>query len=372
MKKLTSHYIFDGYKLHRNKILVFDENNFLIDTLDFNNNKELENIEFYNGILCPGFVNAHNHLELSFLKDRLKPGTCLDGFIKQMQQVNRTYDAEKLKKIILADNLMFKEGISVCGDVANSSITNNLKKESEIFYYTFVELYSPNENDADLVFENGLKILQEFKYASITPHALYSVSNKLLQKIIQNLKETDILSVHFNESKLEKDLYYYYQPYNEKVQDPHLKFLSFFPANINLLFVHNTFLNELELEYIRSAFNNAYFVICPNSNLFIESVLPPNFLFELATNRICIGTDSLASNNNLSILEELKTLSKNYPSISLEKWLSMATIQGAKALRVDNIYGSFEKYKKPGVVLIENVDLVSLRLTSESFSKRII
>ncbi len=370
MRKLSANYIFDGYNLQRNKILIFDENKTLIDIIDFKN--EVENTEFYNGILCPGFINAHTHIELSFLKNKLKSNTGLDGFIKQMQKVDRSYNVEKLEKIVNADNVMYKEGVSVCADIANNSITSRIKKESQIFYYTFVELFSPANNDETLTYENGLNILKSFKNTSITPHAVYSVSNSLLQMIVANISSNDILSVHFKESKQEKVLYYFYQPESKQIENPHLNFISFFPKNNNILFVHNTFIDETELDYIINNFKNAFFVICPNSNLFIDDTLPPKFLFEKAIEKICIGTDSLASNYKLSIIEELKTLSINYPSILLEQLLSMPTIQGAKALKVDNVYGSFEIGKKPGVVLIENVDLLNLRILNKSVSKRIL
>ncbi len=92
--------------------------------------------------------------------------------------------------------------------------------------------------------------------------------------------------------------------------------------------------------------------------------------------KVCLGTDSLASNAELSIVEEIKTLSLHYPEIPLSSWLSMATINGAKALGVENTFGSVEKGKKPGIVLLENVDLMelqlTLQLTCESFSRRLV
>ncbi len=85
---------------------------------------------------------------------------------------------------------------------------------------------------------------------------------------------------------------------------------------------------------------------------------------------VIIGTDSLASNHQLNILEELKTISKNFPAITAETLLTWATINGAKALQMDNKLGSFEKGKKPGIVLIENVE--DKKITAASLAKRIL
>ena len=85
---------------------------------------------------------------------------------------------------------------------------------------------------------------------------------------------------------------------------------------------------------------------------------------------IVIGTDSLASNHQLNILEELKTISKNFPNIPIETLLQWATINGAKALQMENELGSFEKGKHPGVVLIENI--TDKKLTQNSVAKRVL
>jgi imidazolonepropionase-like amidohydrolase len=86
-------------------------------------------------------------------------------------------------------------------------------------------------------------------------------------------------------------------------------------------------------------------------------VLPPLDLFRKNYCNIVLGTDSLASNWSLSILDEMKTIEKKFPQITLEEMLQWATSNGAKALGIDVQLGSFEKGKKPGVVLISEEDL---------------
>jgi len=69
-----------------------------------------------------------------------------------------------------------------------------------------------------------------------------------------------------------------------------------------------------------------------------------------------MGTDSLASNHQLSILEEIKTLEQAFPELGVENLLQWATYNGARALQLDGMLGSFAPGKQPGVVLIENMD----------------
>jgi cytosine/adenosine deaminase-related metal-dependent hydrolase len=93
---------------------------------------------------------------------------------------------------------------------------------------------------------------------------------------------------------------------------------------------------------------------CPNANLYISDQLPAIDLFIKNDAEIVLGTDSLASNHQLSILEEIKTIARNFPDISKDQLLRWATINGAKALQMENLLGSFEKGKQPGVILCEN------------------
>jgi cytosine/adenosine deaminase-related metal-dependent hydrolase len=77
---------------------------------------------------------------------------------------------------------------------------------------------------------------------------------------------------------------------------------------------------------------------------------------------IVLGTDSLASNHQLSILEEIKTIHQQFPHIGTETMLRWATSNGARALQMGSFLGSFEKGKKPGVVLINKDSLSAKRL----------
>jgi len=117
---------------------------------------------------------------------------------------------------------------------------------------------------------------------------------------------------------------------------------------------------------------NLYWCLCPNSNIYIENSIPPLKLLIEEGCEFIIGTDSLASNANLSILEELKTLQLNWPDVPIEDLVSWATINGARALGEQEQFGSIEPGKKPGLLLIENVDLQNMRLLPESFVRRLI
>jgi len=122
------------------------------------------------------------------------------------------------------------------------------------------------------------------------------------------------------------------------------------------LFIHNTKTLATEVKAaVEWNKNKVYWVSCPNANLFIENQLPNYNVFLEHKAHVCLGTDSLSSNWQLSILEELKTLSKYCAYLDVETILTWATLNGAEALGMSDVLGSFDIGKAPGILLLENV-----------------
>jgi cytosine/adenosine deaminase-related metal-dependent hydrolase len=139
----------------------------------------------------------------------------------------------------------------------------------------------------------------------------------------------------------------------------------------NLMLVHNTFVEQELIAELRKR-ENLFWCLCPNSNIYIENAIPPVELLKRENCNIVIGTDSLASNTQLSIISELITLQQSFPSLSITELVEWATINGAMALGKDDQFGRIEPGKNPGLVLIQNVDLVNMKLLADSSVKRLI
>ncbi|MEO7292506.1 MAG: amidohydrolase family protein, partial [Ginsengibacter sp.] len=222
---------------------------------------------------------------------------------------------------------------------------------------------------------------------SIIPHAPYSVSDELW-KLIAPYFENKVVSIHNQETSVEDELFLhgtgdFTRMYElMKIDNSHHKpskrsslqtFFSKLSGAASIILVHNTFTTQPDIEFAMNNKTDAqklFFCICINANQYIENAMPPIQLLIENNCNIVLGTDSLASNHSLNILHEMKTIQKNFPAISLAKMLQWATINGAKALQMENTLGSFEKGNTPGVVLIENID--GLQLKEETTSKRII
>ena len=157
----------------------------------------------------------------------------------------------------------------------------------------------------------------------------------------------------------------FFKPYNKSSLQSYLSLLN---KAKTILLIHNTFVNQEDIQFAKRqseiAAQQIFWCLCANANLYIENALPPVELLQKNNCNIVLGTDSYSSNHSLNILDEMKTLQQYFPSIKLKELLTWSTTNGAAALGMNNMYGSFEKGKKPGINLISNVSNGNLLDTS--------
>jgi len=369
MRKISADYIFPITQPSiKDGIVLVDNDGTIIDLL---NPAELdysvEDVEKYKGIICPGFINTHCHLELSYLKGKIPPQTGLLDFVLKVDEINKTKpeDSTVIQAIEDAESEMIKNGIVAVGDISNTNISFAVKNKSKLKYHTFIEVYASNPKKADAVFEQALDLYHQIgnkNNASIVPHAPYSLSNDLFTKVAEfNHDKDDILTIHHKESDKEQMF-----PFNKSGKNQLSSISKYLPVNNHLQLVHNTFATKNDVDFAEEYFRNLWWCFCPNANLYIENRLPDFNLFTQKDARITIGTDSLASNHGLSIIDELKIVSEHLPDISLNELLKWGTLNGAEFLKIQGSYGSLEKGKQPGINLIEFIDTTALKLTPKS------
>lgn len=347
-----------------------------------------DKVKKLNGIICPGFVNTHCHLELSYLKGEITEKTKLTGFVRElMNKRNNFSEQERLLTIKEAEQEMINNGIVAVGDISNGDSTFLTKQNSQLRYHTFIEVFGSDPKIAQEAFSNAKRLFNSYfnkQHASITPHATYSVSDQLTTLVNNHCtKHNSIVSIHNQETLSENEFFKHAKGelYEFLEIDKKLNFIasgenalpSFLAKYKNLnkiLLVHNTYTKKEDIEWANNYNNEVYFAFCPNANLYIENTLPN---FNLFTNQKCtIGTDSYASNWGLSILDELKTIAASGANIPLQKLLEWATINGAQFLGFDNELGSIEVGKTPGLNLISGLNEDKFELTSETVVEKLI
>ena len=335
------------------------------------------------GILCPGFINCHCHLELSHLKGLIPEKTGLVDFVFSVVSKRHLAEDEAQEAIAKGEADMLRNGIVAVGDICNTALTSAQKEKGNLAYYNFVEVTGFLPELAQTRLNNGLTIYNVFNRlpttnhqlsTSLVPHAPYSVSEKLwllLQPHFQN----KTVSIHNQETGFEDELFiqgsgdftrmYKLMKMDENFFSPsgRSSLQTYFPklkGAQNVILVHNTFTKEEDVTYAKqeaaSNHQNLFFCLCINANLYIENAVPPVDMLLKNDCDIVLGTDSLASNWSLNLLDEIKTLRTHFPFLQTEQLLRFATSNGAKALLMNKKLGSFEKGKQPGVLLL-NEDL---------------
>jgi cytosine/adenosine deaminase-related metal-dependent hydrolase len=137
-----------------------------------------------------------------------------------------------------------------------------------------------------------------------------------------------------------------------------------------VLLVHNTCTNLKDIYFIKRFDTKVHFCFCPGANLYIEDKLPKVELFIDQGFNITLGTDSLASNTKLCILNEMRLLQEKFPVLTTERLVQWATLNGAKYLGIADEKGTIEEGKMPGLNLITGLD--NLRITSATKVRRLI
>jgi cytosine/adenosine deaminase-related metal-dependent hydrolase len=375
-----------------NGVVVVDENNRIADVLPENSPHLPESVEKYEGIICPGFVNAHCHLELSHMKGVLPERTGLDGFIGGIV-AQREAEWDTLQRAqVTADNAMWEAGIQAVGDICNNNSTLETKQKSRIRYHSFIELLGITPSSAELTMQRGIDLAESYREknlaASIVPHASYSVSANLLRLISEEAYMNEApISIHNQETKSEDEIFLggtgallekltslgvpmqFFEPTKLTALRSILPLLS---KSKPILFVHNTFTTVEDMTWANAQNDALFWCTCPSANLYIEGLVPDVAKWLKCASNVCIGTDSLASNHQLSILEELRLLTQHCPTISFDNLLRIATLNGARALGLEKETGTLEKSKMPGVVLIQDVDLEHPRIRSTTMVKRLV
>jgi aminodeoxyfutalosine deaminase len=350
-------------------------------------------LEHYSGHLIPGFINTHCHLELSHMKGKVDTGTGLIPFITGVV-TQRNAPAEEIQAAIrAAEQEMLDGGIVALGDISNAPDTFDVKAHGRMRYYTFLELFDfLQEGDAQKTLESGLAVQQQLELAQgsrqvLTPHAPYSVSPTLFAAIRGHNPSGNItISIHNQETPAENQLFElgsggFYEFYGrfgislDAFRPTGQTAIHYAMEHLNpqqrTLFVHNTLTTATDIQAAQDWSSNVYWATCPNANLYIENRLPNYALFMAQNARITIGTDSLTSNWQLSILEEMKTIARFQRYVPFGDMLRWATLNGAEALGFDDTLGSLEPGKRPGILLLTGMDREE-RIGADTQVKRII
>lgn len=396
VRKFKADKIFDGYRfLEDDSVLIMDEDGVVEAVVSAKDAGD--DVQQFSGILSPGFINCHCHLELSHMKGLIPERTGLVNFVLDVVQQRHFPEEEILAAIEKAEDEMLINGIVGAGDICNNTLTIPQKNKGRLYYQNFIEASGFNPAIAAQRFERARNIYEKYRdvlfkkehnsplgparagtdgAGSIVPHAPYSVADELWDLII-NFPGNHLMTIHNQETAGENEWFIsktgelaelyekmnidasHFQPSGKSSLKTYLpKFLR----NQSVILVHNVHTSEEDIAFSKNSGLQLHWCLCPNANQYITGQLPDIDMLMKNDCDIVLGTDSLTSNHQLSVVEEIKTIQRHFPHIEMETILRWATSNGAKALQMDSLLGSFEKGKRPGVILIENNFSSSKRL----------
>ncbi len=391
MKRIAAKYVYllDGYEPLKNAFVEFSDDGTVVTIGEADSSDEM-----LDGALVPGFVNAHCHVELSYMKGLFRKGTGMAGFIDQINALRDTKSREeKVRDLSEAMDLMWERGVSAMADISNCDDSFAVKAAHPMYTRTFLEVFGTEPEDCPSVMASVRKLQEKAVAADLdaapTPHACYTMSPELLTASSMAGLASGFLSYHSEESSEEEEMVRFGRgPMwdNRKkagMSTPPVtgkSSLLYFidrllagtsaPIDGHILLVHEVCLDEEGIDAVRSTMLHPYFALCPLSNIFIHNALPPVPLMRRNGLKLCIGTDSLSSNDDLDMLKEIFCLQENFPEVPLGELFTWASTNGADFLSLSYL-GSFSEGKKPGAVFIDHLDREG-RLTSASRSRRMI
>jgi cytosine/adenosine deaminase-related metal-dependent hydrolase len=326
--------------------------------------------------VLPGLVNAHTHLELSWLRGRIEPTDDFPGWIRSVVNLTRQardHADEVHSAISEAIDEARRCGTALVGDISNTLKTSRALAEQRLAALVFHEVIAFASENAHQTIAGAVEqrtTLPSSKTLrhSIAPHAPYSVSPALFNAIRTELARspTARTSIHLAESQAEVEfLATGTGPWREflediKAWDPawrvprcrpveYMERLGF--MDDRLLVVHGVQLTVAELWLI--AASGATLVTCPRGNIRTGAGTPPIEDFYRHAVRVAVGTDSLASVPDLNIFSELAELRRLAPSVPPRALLESATIAGARALGFDADFGAIEAGKRDSLIAID-------------------
>lgn len=318
-----------------------------------------------NQILLPGLVNAHCHAAMSLFRGYADDMALMDWLQNRIWPAEAAFVDEQfvIDGAELAISEMLLSGTTTVADMyfypekmAQTLIKLGMRGVVGLIVLDFPTVWA---KDAHQYIEKGLALHDELKHQPLVttmfaPHAPYTVSDEPLQQILTYASELNIpIQTHLHETAFEVA-----DAIDKQGQAPIERFNQLGLLSPDFMGVHMTQLNDAAIEL--TATNNAHVVHCPSSNLKLASGFTPVSKLLNAGVNVALGTDGAASNNDLDMFSEMKLaallakgVAENAEAVPAAQALSMATINGAKALGLSEHIGSLEAGKQADIIAVD-------------------
>ena len=325
-----------------------------------------------NLVLLPGLINAHIHLELSWLRGRVPPAARFTDWVKRLVAarggVERADDPGVLAPLRAAIRELQASGTVAVGDISNSLASPDPMHAAGLDGVVFHELLGFNERDGAVIERTRAARAAARGRVSLAPHAPYSTSPELFRAIRASVDASAcrITSVHLGESPEETELLatgtgpwrgmleligVWRDDWAIPGRGPVEYLDGLGVLDGQTLVVHGVQFDDAALARLVAL--GVTLVTCPRSNQWVGVGVPPLERFYRSGVAVAVGTDSLASVEDLNLFSELKAMRRIAPGVPAAKLLESATLIGARALGLDSELGSLTPGKRAEILAIE-------------------
>ncbi|MDD5153728.1 MAG: amidohydrolase family protein [Desulfovibrionales bacterium] len=320
--------------------------------------------------ILPALVNAHTHLELAALRGRVSGKDGFVNWVRGLIKVREDIPPAETEKAITSElAAMRRRGVGLIGDVGNTRMAYELcrkQRENIVFFREFMGFNREKTARAKEMLAEAGKSHETDDAFHVAAHAPYTVSAELFSALKSWAnKRGKMLSVHLGECPEEqellahgngplKDLLRERSAWDDGFVPPGKSAVAYLDKlgvlDSNTVCVHLVHLSEEDMAIL--AARRVKCCLCPKSNLFLNVGFPKVEKMLAYGLYPALGTDSLASNEGLSILEEMAAVRKHVPGLAPEKILEMATLNGARALGREDRLGSLTPGKEAGMISV--------------------
>jgi len=323
--------------------------------------------DFGNAAILPGLVNAHTHLDLTGMRRLEAPGADFVAWLRDVIRHRREREPQQVLDDIregLAESL--RSGSTLLGDISGDGSSWRVLTDAPVRAVVFRELIGLPKDRAERAWQEAQHFLGECPVTStcrpgLSPHAPYSARVSLIKAAAGSGQP---VAIHLAESLAERELLLNHAgpfvPFLQElgVFDP--VGLANSPEHVLRLLANSAPTLLVHCNYLAASAGlpaQSSVVYCPRTHAaFGHSPHPFRKLLNRGV-RVAIGTDSLASNPDLSVLSEIRWLHQEYPDIDGATLLRLATLNGAEALGWDHECGSLETGKSADFVVIPLSDV---------------
>lgn len=369
-RRLSARFVFtgDGESIENGTVEIVDG---VIAAVHDRRNAKAEDLG--NAAIIPGLVNVHTHLEFSDQPKPIEPATSFTEWIRGLVACRRSR-TEPITNVVSRGLFeCIAEGTTTVGEIATDDDCGPYHAESGPRTTVFREIlgFAPEQVEPQMETARGFldagRLSESDRFQpALSPHAPYSVHPEMLRQLVQLTQEQDVpLAMHLAETRDELQLLADGTgPFRELLESFGAWRNGVLPANAKpldylrmlaeaprALVVHGNYLSNEECEFLADA-PGMSLIYCPRTHYYFGLEPHPWRTVVAGGGNVALGTDGRGSNPDLSLWRELQFLAKRHAEVDVIELLRLGTINGARALGLDNFTGSLQPGKSADLAVV--------------------